>query len=72
MFQKLVQILQYKGTPIGTPRGAPCFKVTFLGECEKLFFEIFDSIEYKKVSDFFVNHAKISVLTEYLKNYNVR
>ena len=32
-FQKLVQILQYKGTPIGTPMGypivgAPCFKVS--------------------------------------------
>ena len=38
----------------------------------KKFFEIFESIEYKKVSDFFVNHAKMSVLTEYLKNYNVR
>ena len=26
MFQKLVQILQYKGTPIGTPMGYPMFQ----------------------------------------------
>ena len=35
MFQKLVQILQYKGTPIGKPMGypiggTPCFKVTHI------------------------------------------
>ena len=38
MFEKLAQILQYKGTPIGTPVGypiwdTPCFKVTHIYIC---------------------------------------